>query len=118
VRIPAKLWVQAYLRARTGAGAFATVVKHGDDEFGTIWIKLVRPDGTAELYGLAPEPLSLEPRDAGERRFMRQHKPPTISDSEAEGLLARQRDYDADLWIIEVEDREGRHGLDDVLDRA
>jgi hypothetical protein len=119
VRVPAKLWVQAYVRARNGAGAFATVVKHGDDEFGTIWIKLNRLDGAAQVYALAPEPLRLDPEPGGtERRFVCQHKTETIAEADAEQLLRRQRDFDTDLWIVEVEDRAGRHGLDDLLDRS
>ena len=35
------------------------------------------------------------------------------SEAEANGYLARQREFDPDLWIIEVEDRAGRHFLGD-----
>ena len=38
-----------------------------------------------------------------------------VSENEATGYLARQRDFDPDLWIIEVEDRAGRHFLGDDL---
>jgi hypothetical protein len=36
-------------------------------------------------------------------------------DAEAEAYLARQIRFDPDLWIIETEDRAGRHFLDRVV---
>jgi hypothetical protein len=32
-----------------------------------------------------------------------------------EERLAREQRFDPDVWIIEVEDRAGRHFLDDVV---
>jgi hypothetical protein len=32
-----------------------------------------------------------------------------------EGYLARQLRFDPDLWIVEVEDRGGRHFLDHIV---
>jgi hypothetical protein len=114
MRLPSKFWVQAYVRRMNASGAFATVVKHGDDDLGIVWIRLSRLDGTATLYGPAPEPLSLD-EARPERRFLRLHKAESIPEREADERLARQRDFDSDLWIIEVEDRAGRHGLDGLL---
>jgi hypothetical protein len=33
-------------------------------------------------------------------------------EAEVDAALSRQRGFDPDLWVIEVEDREGRHLLD------
>ena len=117
MRIPARLWVQAYVRCINSSGAFAAVYRHGDDDLGIIWIKLNRLDGTAVLFGPAPAPLEAQ-EGTSERRFIRLHKAETISSAAADQLLVRQREYDSDLWIVEVEDRAGRHGLDDVIDPA
>jgi hypothetical protein len=35
--------------------------------------------------------------------------------AEIEARLAREIKFDPDLWIVEVEDRAGRHFLDHVL---
>jgi hypothetical protein len=34
-------------------------------------------------------------------------------DADVEASVARQRSFDTDLWVIEVEDRAGRHLLDE-----
>ncbi len=34
-------------------------------------------------------------------------------EAEVDAALARQRGFDPDLWVIEVEDRAGRHLLDE-----
>jgi hypothetical protein len=38
-----------------------------------------------------------------------------VDDREGDAMLARAKAVDSDLWIIEVEDRDGRHGLGDAL---
>ncbi len=116
MRLPTEMWVKAYLRRLSGAGVFAAIVKRGDADHGTVWIKVARPDRTATLYGPAPE--SLEERrleDGRDRRFLRMHKSEMIADDEADRQLRQTRDFDSDLWIVEIEDRDGRHLLDDWL---
>lgn len=115
MRLPTELWVKSYLRQRVAAGAFATVARHGDDEHGTVWIKINRLDGTAVLLGPAPRPLDADEATGDERQFIVMHKSPSISEADAEAQLVRARDFDGDLWIVEVEDREGRHGLEAAL---
>ena len=109
MRLPSELWVKAYLRRLSSAGLFAAVAKHGDDDLGTVWVKVNRLDGTAQLYGPAPEPLEGARAD---RQWLRMHKAETIAEADAEAQLRRAKDFDSDLWIIEIEDRHGRHALD------
>lgn len=112
MRLPTELWVKAYLRRLQSAGIFAAVLRKGDPEHGTLWIKLSLLDGRATLYGPAPEPLDAP---APDRRFLRMHKAETVTDPEADASLTRARDFDSDLWIVELEDRDGRHCLDGAL---
>ena len=95
------LWVSALIRRAEIAGAYATVVKKGDDRAGSVIVKAYDTSNrTAKLY-----------TDAfgtdGERLWIQ----PVTSDSEAEldAYIARQRGYDPDLWVVEIEDRQGRH---------
>ena len=115
MRLKTELWVKAYIRQRQIAGAFAAIVAHGHDDAGSVFIKVARLDGTATLFG--PAPMSLEPESAtgGERRFARQHDADRIAEKDVDAIIARQRSYDTDIWVIEVEDRSGTSGLEGWL---
>ena len=104
-----ELWVKAYLRTCASAGVPAAVVRRGDDDAGVVFIKVARLDGTAALYG--PAPAGLE-RDSGEPRWL---LAATASDADIETRLAREKNLDSDIWVVEIEDREGRHFLEGWL---
>lgn len=111
MRIKSEFWVKAYVRRMAGAGAFATLVTRGDEDFGAVLVLVRHLDGTAALFG--PAPTQGGPGiEASDRRFVRLHAAPAVSEAEAGAILDRQRRFDADAWIVEVEDRAGRHGLD------
>ncbi len=112
MRLKSELWVKAYLRTCASAGVPAADVRRGDDDAGVVFIKVARLDGTAALYG--PAPAGLE-RDSGEPRWS---LAATASDADIETRLAREKNLDSDIWIVEIEDREGRHFLDDWLASA
>jgi hypothetical protein len=112
MRLPTELWIKAYLRGLSAQGIFAAVFKHGDDDLGTIWVKVNCLNGQAILLGPAPEPLHETTPD---RQWLRMHKAATVTDADADTQLARACAFDSDLWIIEIEDRAGRHGLNDWL---
>ena len=120
MRLKAEIWVMAFVRRVNGAGAMAVVVKRGDGDAGAIYIKAARTadgfgsaslDRRAALYGPAPAGLDDMNQD---RRWVCQLAANTL-ESVVDTTLERQRNFDADLWIIEVEDREGRAFLDDWL---
>lgn len=115
MRLPTELWIKSHLRRLTSDGVYAALVRKGDTDYGTIWIKVARGDGTAEVYGPAPHGLDAKTSD---RRFLRMHKAATVSDADAEASLHRAREDDPDMWIVEIEDPKGRHGLDDALIEA
>ncbi|MBV1695867.1 MAG: DUF1491 family protein [Hyphomicrobiales bacterium] len=111
MRIKSEFWVKAYVRRMAGQGAFATLIKRGDEDYGAVLVLVRHQDGTAALFG--PAPTQGGPGIEGaERRFVRLHATPAVSEDEAGTILDRQRRFDADAWVVEVEDRAGRHGLD------
>ena len=108
MRIKSELWVQAYLRGCQGQGIAAVVVRRGDESAGAIYVCVNRLDRTVMLYG--PAPAGLEGGDT-ERRWVRCLPASVITEEEAASYLARQVKFDSDIWIVEIEDRAGRHFL-------
>ena len=95
------VWAGALIRRAELEGAYATVVKKGDARGGAVLVKAYNTaDRTARLFTEATGP-------DGERLWIQ----PVVSDSESEldAYVARQRGYDPDLWVVEIEDRQGRH---------
>jgi hypothetical protein len=115
MRLKSAIWVAAYMRRCNVSGAFAVLRRRGAEEAGAVFIKINRLDGTVDLYGPAPQALIEETRPV-ERTFARALPQQPVPDADAEAYLARQLRYDPDLWIVEVDDREGRHFLDHVID--
>ncbi|MFI5012987.1 MAG: DUF1491 family protein [Hyphomicrobiales bacterium] len=110
MRLRSDLWVSAYLRRCAVEGVAAVLRRRGAPEAGAIFVKVDRLDGGAALYGPAPTGDEL-PRGV-DRLFARQHGTETLPPAEIEARLARQRGFDPDIWIVEVEDRDGRSFLD------
>ncbi|MBN8920187.1 MAG: DUF1491 family protein [Rhizobiales bacterium] len=114
MRLKSDLWVAAYMRRCHIAGSFAGLRRRGAAEAGAIFIKITRTDGSADLYGPAPQS-EFDDARPGDRAFVRLGKERPTSEEAVEKMLARQVDFDPDLWIVEVEDPQGRNFLDQVV---
>jgi len=104
-RLPTGLWVEALMRRASVAGASAFVLQRGDAERGNVLLKVARLDGIAQVF---------TPRTDmdGERVFIDMALEGLASDErEIDAYLRRAIDRDRDLWVVEIEDREGRHFL-------
>ena len=115
MRLKSAIWVAAYLRRCNVEGVFAVVRRRGAEEAGAIFIILNRLDGTADLYGPAPQTAFDQPLSA-DRAFSAVLKQRPAPEAEVEARLAREISFDPDVWILEVEDRGGRHFLDHLVD--
>ncbi|MFT0891157.1 DUF1491 family protein [Pseudochelatococcus sp. G4_1912] len=109
MRLKSGIWVAAYLRRCAIEGAFAVLRQRGAEDAGAIFVQIDKLDGTVALFGPAPQ--SLADEDTGVRLFtLIPLREPTAA--AANIRLQREREFDSDLWIVDVEDREGRHFLD------
>jgi hypothetical protein len=110
MRLRADIWVSAYLRRCMVEGAYATLRRRGAAEAGAIFVVVDRLDGSQALYGPAPQS---EMRDDGiERLWLRMHADEWTDGLWIKSRLDRELSFDPDLWIVDVEDRQGRHFLD------
>ena len=108
-RLRSDFVVSAHLRRLSGLSIPAVLRRRGSPEAGAIFVKVDRLDGTADLYGPAPQAVFTD-EDSGERRFVALLAQGTPLD--AEERLTKEIRFDSDLWVIEIDDREGRHFLD------
>ena len=102
-RLSARFWVDAYLARLRLHDIPAFVVAHDDDTGGAVLVKLNTLNGSAVLYQRSFDLMS-DTRVWAELA--------AGDEAEVDAAIARQRGFDPDLWVIEVEDREGRHLLD------
>ena len=110
MRLKSSIWVAAYLRRCQTAGIFGAVRRRGAEEAGAVFVKVATLDGNAILYAPAPQTVYDESRPV-ERVFAPTTTEP-IPEQSVEERLAKEVRFDPDAWIIETEDRAGRHFLD------
>ena len=102
-RLATSIWVSAYLMRLSLEGIPAHIVKRGDATAGAVAVKLAFMNGRASFYtrGYGPD---------GRPGWQPQAE--DAEEAEVDAAIQRQRRYDPDLWVIEVEDPRGRHMLD------
>ena len=103
-KLTARFWVDAYLARLAVFNIPAFVVAHGDDTGGAVLVKLATLDGQAVLFQRSFDLMT------GDRRWIELS---SGVERDVDEAVARQRSFDPDLWVIEVEDRKGRHLLDE-----
>ncbi len=102
-RLTAEFWVQAYLRRLSLANIPAFVVRKGDKTAGAVLVKSNTLNGRAELFQRTYD------RD-GQRVWSLLE---AGLEQDMDVIIRKQRRFDPDLWVIEVEDRSGRTLLDE-----
>ena len=104
-RLTSSFWVQAYIKKLNLLGVPAFVVSHGDDTAGAIIVKVNKLNGDAVLFERS---FSLDKNRIQWSKFE------SGDEKELDELLSRQLSRDRDLWIVEIESREGDPFLDDI----
>ncbi|MGD9738278.1 MAG: DUF1491 family protein [Bauldia sp.] len=110
MRLKSALFVSAHIRRCAVEGVTAVLTRRGAEEAGAIFVIVDRLDGTEDLY--APAPQSAFEDRAVERLFQRvidRGTPPDIMTR-----IGREVRFDPDLWVLTIEDRDGRTFLDVV----
>jgi hypothetical protein len=115
MRLKSGIWVSAYLRRCNAEGAFAVVRRRGAEEAGAVFIKISRLDGTALLYGPAPQSAFDEAQPADRLFVAALGAGLAVPEADVEARLTREIRFDPDVWIVEVEDRAGRTFIDNVV---
>ena len=108
-RLSASLWVDALVRRANVGAASAYIVSRGDAERGDVLVKVSTLDGQARLYRPS---IDMD----GQRIFL-DLSVQGIGPDEAsvDAYLGRETARDPDVWVLEIEDREGRHFITETV---
>ncbi|MDE0984597.1 MAG: DUF1491 family protein [Yoonia sp.] len=104
MRLTADLWVSAYLTRLRLVEIPAFVVARGDATAGAVLVKLNTLDGQASCYQRSFDLMT------GDRKWVVLNEG---EERDVDASVTKQRGFDPDLWVIEVEDKQGRHLLDE-----
>lgn len=102
-RLTADLWVSAYLARLRLAEIPAYVTARGDANAGAVVVKVATLDGGAQAFQRSFDLMS----DTRIWVLLTEGPEPDV-----DAIIARQRSRDPDLWVLELEDKQGRTLLD------
>ena len=107
-RLKSSVYVQALMRRAESDGAQAYLLRRGAEEAGAVFLKVNRLDGSFMVLARALQ--------GGEGKLV-WTRPCGASADEAKATdyFARQIKFDPDIWIIEIEDRQGRAFVDEPI---
>ena len=104
-RLKSSVWIQAQVRICTIANLSAYVTKRGDSDAGTIFLHINKLNGINLIY--------YQTRTiTGNMAWSQSIRSTPLEDKEAQDYLEKQKKYDPDLWILEIEDPEDKYIFD------
>jgi len=110
VRLPAHLEVSAMIRAVDAAGGFATVLKKGEREAGTILVILCEKGAGSVLYERMPD------MDLG-RKWTEVRRQDSQNPFDFNDYVDRRKIQDADCWVVELDVANGQQFVAGMADR-
>jgi hypothetical protein len=108
LRLDTDIWVYALVRRANLGGASAVIARKGDARGGAVLVKLFNSRSREATL------LTEATRGDGERVWMRPL--PSSDEAEIDKYIERSARIDPDLWVVEIEDPEGRHFLVEPVD--
>lgn len=109
IGLTTSFWLDALKWRAESAFAALYVIRRGDETAGAVLVKVVKPSGECVLY--VPQ------RDeTGERLWVVWKT--AADEAEIDAYCERRAEDDPDLWIIAIEDREGRHFLEEPVEEV
>lgn len=101
-RLKSKLSVMAAIRLSQTRGLNAVVARKGDEDAGAILLK-------QNLLGAGFRVLTQARSAEGKLGWMVGTGEEPVEEAAADAYIARQIDRDWDIWVVEIEDRDGRN---------
>ena len=107
MRLKTEIWVQALILRATHGGAMATVFNRGDKDAGDCLVRVNNLNGSSSLFSpiLGPE---------GHRIWQERVESGTDNQT-IDNWIDQGLRIVPDLWVVEIEDRFGRHFLEETV---
>jgi hypothetical protein len=99
-RLPAHLEISGLIRAVNAAGGFGTVIKKGERDAGTFLVLCCENGTNGHLYERMPQP-------DGARKWTLVRSQDPENPQELSEYCARRGKQDDDLWIVELDIKDG-----------
>lgn len=101
-RLPTDTYVRAHLRRLSAEGVGTYVLRRGEPMGGLVILRLAMPGGVVRVL--------TQTRDMeGNLAWMRAGKGEDLDDAAADAYIERAVKRDPDLWVVEIETRDGSH---------
>lgn len=107
-RLTTRFWVSALVRRCNLEGVPATVIRHGYDEAGAVLLLSRHRDGRCRLFGATLD------RKGGKAWLPLSGADP-VDPAAADAIIDKQRRFDPDLWVVEVETDTPEKFLDEAM---
>ncbi len=114
MRVTSDIWVHVFLRREADRSAFAIVVKKGAVEAGAIYCIDNTQNGKFSLYAPAPQMFLDAQNDDRKFELVLEN----VDESEVDAYLARQKNFDPDIWIVETQCSSGSPTIDVIDTKA
>lgn len=105
MRLTSEIFCSALVRSVFAEGGFAAISSRGTAEAGAIYIVQRLRDGSVRLFGPAPQSYFMADDEivesADSRRF--EQLMDGASELDINERLERERGYDGDIWVVELE---------------
>jgi hypothetical protein len=105
-RLKSGIWIKALIRRCDRAAIPIAVVARGDRDAGAILLKL--NGGIAEGCSVLTQARGQD----GELLWMRATGRVPVAEADADAYIARQRQRDPDIWVIEIEHSQAGNVVD------
>ena len=106
-RLKAGIYVRALIRKVQVEGASAFVIRTGAEEAGSIILKISKLEGSVLVLN--------QVRNAMGELVWAQALGGWTAEARASEWCDKQVKFDPDVWIVEIEDREGRAFVDEAI---
>ena len=102
--VKAHLWVKAHLALCFSQGLTAVVAQKGAPEAGVVYAQITVSATQVRVLAPAPGPAF---DDQGQRTWSLPLGLDFVTPQKADEYFKRQRSFDPDIWIIDIDDRDG-----------